>query len=167
MISVESEKGLETFSAFYGLSIFFSSSNGKIMRVPIIERPAQHAHSTLIIFGTFSATSIGKRPVTGSGSSCLGFTIAVEMKLKMKAPKPKPARTIPPTSPLLSGKYLQLLQIGTIYYTYKSCSVQICHCKLQSHLHRGRKNPKSFSYKMKRKLPPARSHCRWPFRSFH
>lgn len=109
MISVVSEKGLETFSAFYGLSVFFSSSKGKIMTVPIIEMPAQHAHRTLIIFGTFSATSIGKRPVTGSGSSCLGLTIAVEMKLKTKEPKPKPARTIPPTSPLLSGKYLQLL----------------------------------------------------------
>jgi hypothetical protein len=109
MISVVSEKGFDTFSAFYGLSIFFSSSNGKIITVPIIERPAQHAHRTLIIFGTFSATSKGKRPVTWSGSSCLGFTIAVDMKLKMKAPKPKPARTIPPTSPLLSGKYLQLL----------------------------------------------------------
>ncbi len=77
--------------------------------IPITDNPAQHILNILIILGTFSATSLGNIPVFGSASSCLGLTIAVDTKLNTNAPNPNPASTIPPTSPLFSGKYRQLL----------------------------------------------------------
>jgi hypothetical protein len=50
-------------SLLKALTLFYSSK-GNIIAMPITETHSQHKHNTLIIFGTLSATSSGKYPLS-------------------------------------------------------------------------------------------------------
>jgi hypothetical protein len=74
----------------------------------------QHITSVLTIVGKFYATSHLNNPSLFA-LALVGFTSYVETRLNMNVPIPTPETIIPPTSPLLFGKYFQQLDIGITY----------------------------------------------------
>lgn len=77
----------------------------------------QHITNILIIFGKLFAISGGNNPLP-STFVLVGLTSYVETKLNTNVPIPTPDTIIPPTSPLLFGKYFQQLEIGITYCNY-------------------------------------------------